>query len=248
MNKYYFVIFFVMISFFAYGYSIEEIEKMKKLGFTNEQIVDMQKSATNNNTTVTSESSKINIKAIEKLKTLEGQSKGLLCVYLTREFTQPGPGFLDMQVQDSSKKWMNIGKILSLDFSNKEGGAGSVAYVCVDPNTLCSVAVANKIDMVISKYYAEFPFDEGQYEIMISKKLTNDGAFGFGDKLKRHKIFHKVPIKAGKATLIAYNWDENFLFGEDTRFSDAHNAYVKYLKEQYGEFLNTSNGQTDLQK
>lgn len=108
------------------GYTVEEIRQLQELGFTHEQIVELQarqagtdpaQAGGDQGTGTLSES------GLAKMRRLREQGKGLLIVCFTKEWIQRGPGFLYFDRKGPDGKWIPVGQAMALDYA-KNGGYG----------------------------------------------------------------------------------------------------------------------------
>lgn len=227
-------------SSFLFGYSLEEIEKLKTLGFSNEQIVEMQKNgqekqpgASNKN-----EEELLSSKTINKMKELEGIKKGLLVICFSKEWPEKGPGYLDVWSQKTGEASIKLGKADIKEYT-LEGQKGPTVFTHIDYNAdyLSDMSVGVTKDVITSRYYGEFEISSGTYEVEVKRNfITYADAFG-NTRVTRHKKFHSVTIVPGKATILSYFWTANAEFGMDHVMSKNHIIMVKYVSTKFGELL-----------
>jgi len=228
------------LSSFLFGYSLEEIEKLKTLGFSNEQIVEMQKSdqekqiaSSNKN-----EEELLSSKTINKMKELEGLKKGLLVICFSKEWHEKGPGYLDVWSKTTGEASIKLGKADIQEYT-LEGQKGPTVFTHIDYNNdyLSDKSVGVTKDVITSRYYGEFEISSGTYEVEVKRNfITYADAFG-NSRETRHKKFHSVKIVPGKATVLSYFWTANVEFGMDHVMSKNHIIMVNYVSKKFGELL-----------
>lgn len=237
MKKSLMVAFFIvcLIPHALLALSVEEIEKLQKLGFSNEQIVEMSK-----NSPTTKDESKVEVDAetIKTMNKLKEEGKGLLVVCASKEWADKGPGYLDVWVGAKGAKKEKIGKADIKEYS-KDGQKGATTFSHIEFNSpyLADYTVANTSDIVTSRYYSEFELKEGTYEVALQRLfIVSKTALGT-EKEDRHKFFHNLKIVSGKATIVSYFWQANAEFGLDAVMSGNHNKMIEYVSSKFGTHL-----------
>jgi hypothetical protein len=243
MKKISLFLLFVLSSNSLFSYSIEEIEKMKKLGFSNEQILEMQKTERAKASPVSNNGeleAVVSLQTREKMDALKKNNKGLLVICFSKEFPEKGPGYLNIAAGKKGEKASNIGKSNIMEYS-LEGQKGPTVFEHIEFNNayLNDFTVAASADIITSRYYSEFELPIGTYDCSVSRNFITgrDVVFGSPVKEDRHKKFHELEIKPGMATVLSYFWTDNSEFGLDHVMSKNHQTMVKYISGKFGEFL-----------
>lgn len=226
------ILFFVcLIPSVLLALSVEEIEKLQKLGFSNDQIVEMSKS----NSTGSEKKIEVASDTIQTMNKLKGEGKGLLVICASKEWQEKGPGFLDVWVGEKGQKKENIGKANIKEYS-MEGQKGQTTFAHIEFNSpyMTDYTVANTSDIITSRYYAEFELKEGTYEVALQRLFViNKSSLGT-DRADRHKLFHDLKIIPGKATVVSYFWQANAEFGLDAVMSRNHTKMIDYVTQKLG--------------
>ena len=219
----------------AYAIDLNEIQKLKEMGFTNEQIVEMTKNQNSNNAAV-SQANVVSQDKIVRLDSAKANHKGILVICASKEYPDRGPGYLDI-FKDKEK----IGSVeLSEYVSNGPATQSKTDYFEYSKKNkgtsgTSTTTVANNI---CSRYIGTFELPAGTYEIKLERSLyMGDPTSSLRFKNKMHKIFHKVTIEEGKATMLSYYWEANENFGKDVVMSGNHKDIAGKISSSWGEYL-----------
>ena len=219
----------------AYAIDLNEIQKLKEMGFTNEQIVEMTKSQNGNNAAV-SQTNAVSQDKVVRINSAKANHKGILIICASKEYPDRGPGYLDI-FKDKEKigsvelsEYVSNGPAVQsktdyFEYSKKNKGTSGTS----------STTVANNI---CSRYIGTFELPIGTYEIKLERSLyMGDPTSSLRFKNKMHKIFHKVTIEEGKATMLSYYWEANENFGKDVVMSGNHKDIAGKISASWGEYL-----------
>ena len=100
----------------AYAVDLAEIQKLKDMGFTNEQIVEMTKNSNNSSSNTVQEG--VSKEKLEHINAVKQNKKGILVLCVSKEFPDRGPGFIDV--------FTNVGQIGSIKLSEYVSNGPSV--------------------------------------------------------------------------------------------------------------------------
>ena len=77
----------------AHAVDLNEIQKLKEMGFTNEQIVEMTKAQNGNNAAVSQENA-VSEDKIVRINSAKANHKGILVICASKEYPDRGPASL----------------------------------------------------------------------------------------------------------------------------------------------------------
>ncbi|MBR4328827.1 MAG: hypothetical protein IKO19_13585 [Candidatus Riflebacteria bacterium] len=219
----------------AHAVDLNEIQKLKEMGFTNEQIVEMTKSQNGNNA-AGSQANAVSEDKIVRINSAKANHKGILVICASKEYPDRGPGYLDI-FKDKEKigsvelsEYVSSGPAMQsktnyFEYSKKNKGTSGTSTTTV-ANNICS------------RYIGTFELPAGTYEIKLERSLyMGDPTSALRFKNKMHKIFHKVTIEEGKATMLSYYWEANENFGKDVVMSGNHKDIAGKISTSWGEYL-----------
>ncbi len=217
----------------ASAIDMAEIQKLKEMGFTNEQIVEMTKSQSNANSEV-SEKNAIPSANIERINSVKANHKGLLVICVSKEYPDRGPGFLDVFKNNEKIGAVELDEYVSngpatqsktnyFEYSKKNKGTSGTSTTTI-ANNICS------------RYHDVYEFAPGTYEIKLERKLyMGEPTSPLRFKAKKHKKFKNVTIEEGKVTVLSYYWEDNEQFGKDIVISGNHKQFVNDIKGSWGD-------------
>ena len=226
---------FVCACGIAHAMDLNEIQKLKEMGFTNEQIVEMTKSA-NNNATPNGAKTGISAENINRVNEAKKNNNGLLLIWASKEYPDRGPGHIDI--------FKNNEKIGSIELNGYVSN-GPATHSKTDyseyskknkwTSGTSSTTIANTI---CSRYLGDFELPAGTYEIKLERNLyVGDPTSSLRGKARRHKIFHNVTVETGKVTMLSYYWQDNENFGKDIVISTTHKQSESEIAESWGDSL-----------
>ena len=230
----------IIASFIAIGITagtacavdLAEIQKLKDMGFTNEQIVEMTKNSNNTNTAQPG----VSQQRIDHINSAKQNKKGILVLCVSKEFPDRGPGYIEV--------YKNNEKIGSIELSEYVSNGPSQQsksdyYEFNKKNKMTSGTTTTTVaNTICSRYFGEFELPAGTYEIKLERKLyMGDPTSEIRFKSKKHKKFHKVAVEEGKVTLLSYYWEDNENFGKDIVVSGNHKAVLNDVANAWGEYL-----------
>lgn len=243
--KHLLVILFACMSGVLFGYSVEEIQELKRLGFSNEQIVEMAKAGKAPPGQPSAEPASppppppASPEVAARMAKFRQGNAGLLVLCMAKEWGNRGPGYLHVDRSENGK-WVPVGRLNVQKYFYdgrrlppvyepcKDGGKGHHRKIKIPAR-----------DLIVSRYYGEFDLPAGKYEIKVER------SFNTGDKenisfmgQKRWRIFRAVDLRPGKASILTYQWRENANFGLDECVSDEHLRFVDQVAGQLNGFLN----------
>lgn len=235
------LVFFCMVPVFGWSYSIEEIRELKNMGFTTEQIVELQTSGAPvpGGSSAGIATSAVAPDIVERLAGLKANGQGLLVVCATKEWPARGPGHLAVRIKYPTGKWGGLGRASLLEYS-MDGRVTAPVFVKADSDEDCDtdVIVTHQMPIIISRYLGEFAIGAGQYEFELERAFKmNENENARGSKTRRHKKFYGVPIKPGMVTILSYAWNENKTFGLDHVLPEQHREFIDNAARKYGEYL-----------
>ncbi len=222
--------FMLVLSGRVLAVDLAEIQKLKEMGFSNEQIVEMTKGQ--NNAAVASNSG-ITPENQTKLNTAKNNHKGLLVICASKEYPDRGPGYLDVFLNNGKMGQIALSEYVSngpqaqsktnyYEYSKKNKGTSGTS----------STTIANNI---CSRYTDVYELPTGSYEIKLERKFyMGDPTEGLRFKSKKHKIFHNVNIEEGKVTVLSYYWEANEDFGRDVVMSGNHKQFANDIVSSWG--------------
>ena len=224
------------------GFTLDEIRELKRMGFSNEQIVEMQKAGTGMPTAVASAPIAASVPAVddrsEYLQKLKEQGKGLLVVCATKEWPFRGPGYLNVDIKFPNGKWGGIGRAGLMEYF-MNGQVTPPVFEKLETDDSCdgNIVVTHMAPIIISRYYGELEMGAATYEVKLTRnfKITEKDS-GVG-KTKRHKKFHGVQITPGMVTVLSYFWNENQKFGLDHVMTNDHRLFVERMANRFGPAL-----------
>lgn len=217
----------------ASAVDLTEIQKLKEMGFTNEQIVEMTKSQNSANSEVNAKNS-IPSANQERINSLKANHKGLLVLCVSKEFPDRGPGFIDVFKNNEKIGAVELDEYVSngpatkskteyFEYSKKDKGTSGTS----------STTIANSI---CSRYHDVYEVAPGNYEIKLERKLyMGDPTSPLRYKSKKHKKFKNVNIEEGKVTVVSYYWEDNEQFGRDIVVSGNHKQFLNDIKGAWGD-------------
>ena len=216
-----------------YAVDLNEIQKLKEMGFTNEQIVEMTKGSNNSNENNQTGISKIKIDHINAAKQ---NKKGIVVLCVSKEYPDRGPGYIDI-----FKNNEKIGSIeLSEYVSNGPGTTSKTDYIEYNKKNKYNsgTSTTTTANNICSRYYGEFEMPVGNYEIKLERSLyMGDPTSSLRFKNKKHKKFHNVTVEEGKVTVLSYYWEANEEFGKDIVMSGNHKQIANDVANSWGEYL-----------
>lgn len=235
------LVLFCLAPALGWSYSLEEIRELRNMGFTNEQIVELQKSGAPvpGGSPAGSATSAVAPDIVEKLAALKAGNQGLLLVCATKEWPARGPGHLAVRMKYPTGTWGGLGRASLLEYS-MDGRVTSPVFVKADSDDDCDadVIVTHQMPIIISRYLGEFAIGAGQYEFELERAFKmNENESSRGSKTRRHKKFYGVPIRPGMVTILSYAWNENKTFGLDHVIPEQHREFVEKTAQKYGEYL-----------
>lgn len=216
---------------------LNEIQKLKEMGFTNEQIVEMTKNSNNSNLSTNSEKANgVSQDKVQHINNAKQNHKGLLVIWASKEYPDRGPGYIDI-----FKNNEKIGSIELAEYISSGPATQSktdyIEYSKKNKTTsgTSSTTIANNI---CSRYKGEFELPAGTYEIKLERSLyMGDPTSALRFKSKMHKKFHNVTVEEGKVTMLSYYWEENEKFGKDIVMSANHKEIAKEISSSWGEYI-----------
>ncbi len=218
----------------AKAVDLNEIQKLKEMGFTNEQIVEMTKSSTQpaNN----SNSPTISKERIEHINSLKQNNKGILVIWASKEYPDRGPGYIDIFKNNEKIGSIELAEYVSdgpasqsktdyYEYSKKNKGTSGTSTTTI-ANNICS------------RYRGTFELPAGDYEIMLQRSFyIGDPTSTLRMKARKHKKFHNVTVKEGKVTMLSYYWEANENFGKDVVMSGNHKNVASEISKSWGDYL-----------
>ena len=216
----------------AYAVDIAEIQKLKEMGFTNEQIVEMTKSKGESN--AVAESSKASKVNLERVNSAKANHKGLLVICASKEYPDRGPGYLDVFKNKEKIGSVELAEYVSngpatqsktdyFEYSKKNKGTSGTSTTTI-ANNICS------------RYTDVFEIPAGNYEIKLERSLyMGEPTSPMRFKTKMHKIFHNVSVEEGKVTVLSYYWEANENFGRDIVMSGNHKQFANDVVSSWGD-------------
>lgn len=218
----------------TFAVDLEEIQKLKDMGFTNEQIVEMTKASSAN--VAENKPALPNAEMIQQITNAKNNNKGLLIIVASKEYADQGPGKIhvfdgkqhleDLPLQEYVSAGPNgIAKTSYTEYSKSKKWTWGDSTTVV-ANTICS------------RYLGSYELPAGNHEIKLERSLyIGDPTDALRFKARYHKIFHDVNIEVGKVTVINYYWEANEKFGKDVVNSANHKAIVNNVTSSWGEYL-----------
>ena len=219
----------------AHAVDLNEIQKLKEMGFTNEQIVEMTKSQNSNNAAV-SQTNAVSQDKLVRINSAKANHKGILVICATKEYPDRGPGYLDIFKNKEKIGAIELSEYVSngpatqsktdyYEYSKKNKGTSGTSTTTI-ANNICS------------RYIGAIEVPAGTYEIKFERSLyMGDPTSAIRFKNKMHKIFHNVTIEEGKATMLSYYWEANENFGKDVVMSGNHKDIAEKISSSWGEYL-----------
>ena len=216
----------------ACAVDLAEIQKLKDMGFTNEQIVEMTKNSNNKNNVQTG----VSKEKIDHINSAKQNKKGIIAFCVSKEYPDRGPGHIDI-FKDKEK----LGSIeLSEYVSNGPGTTSKTDYIEYNKKNKVNsgTSTTTTANNICSRYFGEFELPAGTYEIKLERSLyMGDPTSGIRFKNKMHKKFHKVTVEEGKVTVLSYYWEANENFGRDVVMSGNHKAVANDVAQSWGDYL-----------
>ena len=216
----------------ACAVDLAEIQKLKDMGFTNEQIVEMTKNSNNSNNVQTG----VSKAKTDHINAAKQNKKGLVVLCVSKEYPDRGPGYIDI-FKDKEK----IGSIeLSEYVSNGPGTTTKTDYIEYNKKNKYNsgTSTSTTANNICSRYFGEFELPAGTYEIKLERSLyMGDPTSSLRFKNKMHKKFHNVTVEEGKVTMLSYYWEENEKFGKDIVMSANHKEIAKEISDSWGEYI-----------
>lgn len=218
----------------AHAVDLAEIQKLKEMGFTNEQIVEMTKGANNSNSNVGQTG--VGKDKIERINSAKQTNSGIVVFCVSKEYPDRGPGYLDIFKNNEKIGSIELSEYVSngpaqqsktdyFEYSKKNKGTSGTSTTKI-ANNLCS------------RYYGIFEVPAGSYEFKLERSLyMGDPTSSLRFKNKKHKKFHNVTVEAGKVTMLSYYWEANEDFGKDVVMSGNHKEFAKGVASAWGEYI-----------
>ena len=213
---------------------LNEIQKLKEMGFTNEQIVEMTKNS--NNAAKEVKSSGISQERIQHINSAKQNHKGLLVIWASKEYPDRGPGYIDIFKNNEKIGSVELAEYISSGPA-QQSKTDYIEYSKKNKTTsgTSSTTIANNI---CSRYRGVFELPAGNYEIKLERSLyMGDPTSTLRFKSKMHKKFHNVTVEEGKVTMLSYYWEENEKFGKDIVMSANHKEIAKEISDSWGEYI-----------
>ncbi|MBF0502118.1 MAG: hypothetical protein HQM09_18405 [Candidatus Riflebacteria bacterium] len=110
----------VMITSIAFGFTVDEIRQLQQMGFSNQQIMELQKNHTGTSVAAVGcdlGSTASAASAASPMQQFRERGTGLLVICFSKEWVQRGPGFLYFDRKAADGKWIPMGQARVLDYT-----------------------------------------------------------------------------------------------------------------------------------